>query len=127
MTTLRNKMIQQMQLKCYSSRTIKTYTKSIIALAVYYNQSPDLLTNEQIRQYILYLLTEKKLSKSWLNQFISALKILFCDILKKEWSGMDIPRPRREIKLPIVLAREEVKKLIDVTVNLKHRAILTLT
>lgn len=127
MTTLRNKMIQQMQLKGYSSRTIKTYTKSIIALAVYYNQSPDLLTNEQIRQYILYLLTEKKLSKSWLNQFISALKILFCDILKKEWSGIDIPRPRREIKLPIVLAREEVKKLIDVTVNLKHRAILTLT
>ena len=62
-----------------------------------------------------------------MNQFVSALKILFCEILKREWNHLDIPRTRREKKLPVVLAREEVKKLIDVTINLKHRAILTLT
>ena len=117
MSTLRNKMIQQMQLKGYSSRTIETYTKSIIALAVYYNKSPDLLTTEQIRQYIQYHLTEKKLSKSWLNQFISAWKILFCQVLRKEWSHLDIPRPRRERKLPVILSKEEVSQLINVTAN----------
>ena len=127
MSTLRNKMLQQLQLKGYSSNTIETYISCIAALANYYHASPDLLTTEQIRGYIQYHLTEKKLSKSWLNQLISALKILFCDVLKREWSGKDIPRPRREKKLPVVLAREEVKKLIDVTINLKHRAILTLT
>lgn len=127
MSTLRNKMLQQMQLKGYSNNTIETYIDCIAALAKYYKISPDLITTEQIRGYIQYHLTEKKLSKSWLNQLISALKILFCDVLKKEWSGKDIPRPRREKKLPVVLAREEVKKLIDVTINLKHRAILTLT
>ncbi|TAL59516.1 MAG: hypothetical protein EPN85_09210 [Bacteroidetes bacterium] len=126
MSTLRNKMLQQLQLKGYSSNTIETYIGCIAALAKYYNTSPDLLTTEQIRTYIQYHLTGKNLSKSWLNQLISALKILFCDVLKKEWSGKDIPRPRREKKLPVVLAREEVKKLIDVTINLKHRAILTL-
>lgn len=127
MSTLRNKMILQMQIKGYSSRTVITYTKSILALAVHYNTSPDLLTTQQIRAYIHYRLIEKRVSKSWVNQFVSALKILFCDVLKREWKQMDIPRPRREKKLPVVLAREEVKKLIDVTINLKHRAILTLT
>lgn len=120
-------MLQQLQLKGYSSNTIETYISCIAALANYYKTSPDLLTTEQIRAYIQYHLTEKKLSKSWLNQLVSALKILFCDVLKKEWNGKDIPRPRKENKLPVVLAREEVKKLIDVTINLKHRAILTLT
>jgi site-specific recombinase XerD len=127
MSTLQNQMILQMQIKGYSSRTIETYTKCILSLALHYNTSPELLSTEQIRHYIHYRLTEKNVSKSWQNQFVSALKILFCEILKREWTDMDIPRPRREKKLPVVLAREEVKKLLDVTINLKHRAILTLT
>ena len=89
MTTLRNKFIMQMQMKGYSNSSIRSYTAAIIALANFYKTSPDLLSTEQIRQYIYQRLTEKK--------------------------------------LPVVLAREEVKKLIDVTINLKHRAILTLT
>lgn len=127
MNTLRNKMILQMQIKGHSSRTVNTYTKCILALAVHYNTSPDLLTTEQIRQYIHFRLIEKSISKSWLNQFISALKILFCDVLKREWKHLDIPRPRREKKLPVVLAKEEVSQIINVTANLKHRAILMLT
>lgn len=127
MNTLRNKMILQMQIKGHSSRTINTYIKCILAIAVNYNTSPDLLTTEQIRQYIHYRLTEKKVSRSWQNQFISALKILYCDVLKREWGHLDIPRPRREKKLSVVLSKEEVRQLIKVTANLKHRAILMLT
>jgi len=117
----------QMQLKGHSKRTINIYTKSILALALHYNTSPDLLTPEQIRQYIHYRIIERKVCKSWQNQFISALKILFCDVLKREWKHLDIPTPRQSIKLPVVLAREEVKGLIDGTLNLKHRALLALT
>lgn len=127
MTTLRNKLIMQMQMKGYSKSTVRNYTEALAALANFYKTSPDLLTTEQIRKYIHCRLTEKGVSKSWVNQFVSALKILFCEVLKREWNHLDIPRPRREKKLPVVLAREEVKKLIDVTINLKHRAILTLT
>lgn len=127
MSTLRNKMIQQMQLKGYSSRTIENYTKSIIGLAKYYKTAPDLLSQQQIRDYIQYHLIEKKLSKVWCNQLVSALKILFCEILKREWNHTDIPRPRREKKLPVVLSKEEVGKLFSRTGNLKHRAILILT
>ena len=127
MKTLRNKMIQQMQLKCYSQRTINSYIFSLIQLTKYYNTSPDALSVEQIRDFLHHMITEKKLSKSWLNQTVSALKILFCDVLQREWNPMDIPRSRRETKLPVVLSRDEVSRLIQVTTNLKHRSILMLT
>lgn len=127
MNTLRNKMIQQMQLKGYSRRTIESYTKSIVSLANYYKTGPDLLSQGQIRDYIQYHIVEKKISKVWCNQLISALKILFCEVLKREWSHADIPRPRREKKLPVVLSKEEIGKLFSCTANLKHRAIITLT
>jgi site-specific recombinase XerD len=127
MSTLRNKMIQQMQLKGYSPNTIRSYIANLLSLAKHYNASPDLLTVEQIRNYFHYMLTEKKQSKTWMNQSVSALKILFCQVLKREWNPLDIPRAKREIKLPVVLAREEVKNLFNATANFKHRAIFMLT
>jgi site-specific recombinase XerD len=127
MKTLREQMIQQMQLRGYSQSTIETYIESILSLSKYHNTSPDLLSIEQIRNYIQHGLVKKKLSKSWLNQTISALKILFCDVLKREWNNIDIPRPRREVKLPVVLARDEVTKILNVTRNLKHKAFLIIT
>jgi site-specific recombinase XerD len=62
-----------------------------------------------------------------MNQIISALKILFRDVLKREWNNIDIPRPRREKKLPVVLSKEEVKKIINAHRNIKHRAFLMIT
>ncbi len=127
MSTLRNKMIQQMQLKGYGNRTIKTYIDCIQSLSKHYKSSPDLLTTDQIRQYIHFNLTEKKLSKSWANQTISALKILFCQVLKREWNSVDIPRVRREKKLPVVFAKEEVGMILGSLRNIKHKALLMLT
>jgi site-specific recombinase XerD len=127
MSELRTKMIQQMQLKGYSQRTISTYIDCIASLSKYFKTPPDLLTAEQIREYILYCLNEKKLSKSWLNQTISAIKILHCQILRREWDHISIPRPRRERKLPVVLSKEEVTKIINAHRNIKHRTFLIVT
>lgn len=127
MKTLRNKMIQQMQLRGYSQSTIHSYIDCLIQLSKYYNASPDLLSVEQLRDFLQYMITEKKLSKSWANQTVSALKILFCQVLKREWNRLDIPRSKHEKKLPQVLSKEEVSRIIHVTKNLKHRALLMLT
>lgn len=116
-----------MELKGYSQSTIHSYIVNLIQLSKYYNTSPDLLSIEQIRDFLQLMINEKKLSKSWLNQTVSALKILFCDVLNREWNPLDIPRARRDKKLPVILAREEVSQIIQVTQNLKHRAILMLT
>jgi integrase/recombinase XerD len=124
MSALREKLIQQMELKGYSQRTIKCYVVCIKAMSGHYNTPPDLLSNEQIREYIQQRLVEKKLSKSWVNQMVSALKLLYVDILRREWDHIAIPRPRRERKLPVVFSREEVKMILSRTENLRHRAIL---
>ena len=116
-----------MQLKGYSERTISTYILCISLLARYYNVSPDLITTEQIRAYIQHCLVDRRLSKAWLNQTISALKILHVEILKREWNRLDIPRPRREKTLPVILSREEVQKILNAHTNIKHRAFLTIT
>lgn len=127
MKNLRIKMKQQMLLKGYSERTISTYLESITCLAKYYSTPPDLLTIEQIRDYLQHCLVDKKLSKSWLNQIISALKILFCEVLDREWNKLDLPRARRDKKLPVVFARDEVERILNSPKNIKHRAFLMLT
>lgn len=127
MKPLRKRFIQQMQLKGLSPRTIRNYVECILALAKYFNASPDLLTIVQIRDYFIYCLNIKKLSKSWMNQTISALKILFVEVLKREWNRLDIPRPRRDKKLPLILSRDEVQKILSAHTNVKHRALLTIT
>ena len=127
MSTLRNKMIQQMELKGYSKNTIQTYIECLSSLSRYWKASPDLLTVDQIREYIHYQLTEKKLSKSWMNQTIGALKILYREVLRKDWDAIGIPRPRREKKLPVVLSKEEVSRIINAPKNLRHRIFLMLT
>ncbi len=116
-----------MQLKGLSPKTIKSYVECILALALYFKASPDLLTIEQIREYFIFCLEVRKLSKSWMNQTISALKILFVEVLKREWNRLDIPRPRGEKKLPLILSSEEVLMILNAHRNIKHRALLTIT
>ncbi len=127
MTTLREKFIQQMLLKGYSQRTIRTYVSLLSGISRHYQCSPDLITINQIRDYLQENITVVKRSKSWVNQLISAIKFLYCEVLQREWSYLDIPRPRCDKKLPVVLSRAEVEKILSAHKNLKHKAILMTT
>lgn len=125
MSILRNQMIEQMQLRGFSSRTIDVYISCILQLSKFYNKSPDLLTDEEIRGYYRYQIVDKELSKSCINQSISALKLLYTQVLKREWNRLTIPRPKKPHILPQVLSMEEVRAILVALSNLKHRAILT--
>lgn len=127
MSTLRKQMIQQMQLKGRSSVTIKSYVSIIAQIAYYYRTPADLLTIDQIRDFILLNINEKQRSKSWMNMTISAVKILFCEVLKREWNRLDLPRPGVANKVPVILSKDEVQRIINSKTNVKHRAILVLT
>jgi site-specific recombinase XerD len=116
-----------MQLKGYSPKTIRSYVGMISLLALHYQTPADLLSVDQIREYIMQNITTKKRSKSWMNMIISAVKLLYCDVLKREWNYLDLPRPRRDIKVPVILSRDEVQRIIDSKANLKHKAILMIT
>ena len=127
MTPLREKLIQQMLLKGYSQRTIRTYVSLLAGLSRHYNCSPDLVSIDQIRDYLQENIVVQKRSKSWVNQLISAVKLLHCEVLHRSWSHLDIPRPLRDKQLPVVLSRTEVEHILSAHKNLKHKAILMTT
>lgn len=116
-----------MQIRNYSPRTIDNYLASVARISVYYRISPDKLTGEQIKDYLQKRIDSGKFSPSAVNQLISALRILLIDVLGRKWEEFYIKRPRREKRLPVVFSKEEIERMLDVTRNLKHKAIISLT
>ena len=113
-----------MQTRNYSPRSIDTYIHLLCDLEKYFKCSVDEVSVDQVKDFLQYSITERNLSVSYINQVISAVKILQKDVLGKEWESIRIKRPRRIKKLPVVLSKEEMKSMIETTRNLKHRTIL---
>jgi integrase/recombinase XerD len=124
MSELRQRMIDQMTLRGFSPRTHESYLEAVTGLARYYKQSPDQLSAEQIRQYLLYLERERHLAWSSLNVAVSGLRFLYFDTLKWEPVKLEIPPRTTPRRLPEILSREEVDRLISSVLNLKHRTLL---
>ena len=97
---------------------------AVTGLARYYKQSPDRLNTEQVQQYLLYLERERHLAWSSLNVAASGLRFLYFDTLKWEPVKLEIPPRTTPRRLPEVLSREEVDRLISSIPNLKHRTLL---
>ena len=126
MGRLREEMKGDLELRGLSPETQKIYLYHVTNFSRYFNRSPYHLGKREIKEYLLYLLREKKASASTVNLCYSALKFLYARTLKREWVMEKIPRLRSVKKLPVVLERQEVESLFSVMKNLKHRAILML-
>jgi site-specific recombinase XerD len=126
MTDLRNKYISYLRYRNYSAHTIKHYSYCLIQLSQYYGQSPGELTRDQFMAYLYYLVEEKQVSAVYLNQLLSAYKILISEVLRREWEEFNIRRPKLDRSLPVVLSQEEVKRVIDSISNVKHRTFISL-
>ena len=85
MTPLRQKMIEDMQLRGLSARTQETYVRVVRQLAAYYGKSPDQLSEAELRQYFLYLKNDKGAARSSCTQVLCALKFLYQHTLQREW------------------------------------------
>lgn len=120
------RLIYEMQFRNYSSRTIHTYGELMSKVEKFFNLPIDIITTQQFKDYLHRRITVDGISTSCINQYISAFKILQTDVLKREWEDIKIKRPRRTKKLPVVLSLDEIERLIAVTQNIKHRAILML-
>ena len=94
------------------------------AFARFFGKSPDVLDQEAVREYLLYLLHDRKMSAEGVNQQVSSLKFLYLTTLEMPWSDLDFPHVRRPHRLPVVLSQEEVVQFFDQVPSLKYRAAL---
>jgi integrase/recombinase XerD len=124
MTQLRQRMLEELRRRNYSAGTIRLYLRHVAEFAQHFHRSPDQLGAEDIRQYQLFLIQEKKLAWSTYNQIVCALRFFYAKTLKRAFLLQDIPFPRKEQRLPLILSREEVAKILTVPPHLKSRALL---
>ena len=116
-------MLQEMQIRNYSECSIRSYIHCLSRLSIYYNCSPDLSSIDQVKSYLHYCITEKQDAASTLNQIISAVRILFVDVLQRPWEPLKLKRPRKDKKLPVVFSKQEITAFLIAIKNLKHKAI----
>lgn len=125
MTALRQRMIEDMQLRGLSPRTQDMYARAVTQLATHYDKSPDQITEEELRQYLLYLQNEKAVATSTLSIALCGIKFFYEHTLRREWVLLDLVRPKQDQKLPVVLSVEEVRQVLDCVRRPYYRACLT--
>ena len=113
-----------MTLRRLSPKTMEAYLRAVKGLAEFHNLSPDKLDSDQILRYLQYLIVERKLAWSTVNQVFSGLCCFYRDCLGREDLGFSIPPRPRIRKLPNILSRNEVFRLIDAADNIKQHALL---
>ena len=124
MTSLRQRMLEDLQIRNYAPTTVECYIRSVAEFANHFHQSPDQLGPEQIRAWQLFLIKEKRVSQSTYIQAVCGLRFFYRNTLNRKIEIERIPLPRYEKKLPVILSKEEVKALLEAPRNLGHRAIL---
>lgn len=119
--------IETLQLKAYSLNTIVTYRNEFAQLLYFMkDNNVEELSAERLRSYFLYCTNTLRLSESTLHSRINAIKFYFEQVLKREKMFFEIPRPKKRTILPKAINQKDVKKLFEVTTNLKHNTMLKL-
>ena len=123
MTHLRQMMLEELERRNYAPRTIECYIQTVKHFSRYFKRSPDQLGPEHIRQYQTALFTKWKLAPNTVAQRLAALRFFYVKTLRKPWSVIETPYPRRRrfAHLPMVLSQEEVARLIDSALTPFHR------
>jgi integrase/recombinase XerD len=117
-------MQRDLEIKNLSSRTKRCYLDWMSRYAGHFRKPPDELGDEEIKTFLHFLLQERKVSQSAMNQAYSALKFFYETTLGMPWNGTRIPRCKQGRRLPVVLSPNEVRLILVATQNLKHLAIL---
>src|SRR6185295_11264992 len=101
MTALRRRMLEDMQLRGLSARTQEAYARAVRQLA-----------EQDLRQYFLYLANEKKVARTTATIALCGIRFFFEQTLRHEWTTLRFVRPAPEHKLPVVLSRDEVRRVL---------------
>jgi integrase/recombinase XerD len=126
MTELRRRMKEDLQLAGYSPRTVASYIDTVRVLANYYHRSPDLITEDEIRRFFLYMINERKSSASSITVYLCGIKFFYETTLQRTWHIFDLIKPLRTKRLPVVLSPDETLIILKGINNPIYRMALTI-
>jgi len=124
MSELRARMIRDMTLRGFSPRTHQAYIAAVVGLAKHYRRSPDQLTNDEVQAYLAHLLQERHRSWSTCSQAAHAFRFLYHVTLGHPRADFHVPAPKQPQKLPEILSRAEVWRLLRAPAHSRHRLLL---
>lgn len=113
MTELRKRMIEDMRLRGLTEGTQRVYVDAVKHLARHYNRSPDQLTEEEVREFFIHLTQTRKLARSTVRVHLFAIKFLCRMTLKRDWPLLSLVRVKKPKRLPVILSRQEVWRLLQ--------------
>jgi integrase/recombinase XerD len=125
MTPLRQRMIQDLQLKGYSDSTQTLYVTAVRQLCEHFGKTPGKITEDDLRDYFLHGKNVKKWSRSTSTVALCGIKFFYENTIKRPWPTLLFIRPGHEKKLPVVLSRNEVYQLLSNIRLLHYRVCLS--
>lgn len=124
MTRLRKLMLDELERRNYARSTADAYVHALKEFAAYFRRPPDQLGPKQISEFQLHLLRDLKLAPLTVRQHIAAVRFFFVHTLKRHYPPGEFRYPKNPKKLPIILSKEEVRRMIDAATTLLHRTLL---
>jgi site-specific recombinase XerD len=123
-TEIARRFLDDLQLHGFAVRTQESYMRAVRKLAYHYHKAPDKITEEELRQYFLYLKNDKKWSRASMTISICGIKFFYEHTLKQEWATFNLVRPAPDKRLPTILSREEVRLILRKVRLLRYRTCL---
>jgi integrase/recombinase XerD len=127
MSELRTRMIRDMTVRGFSPRTHEAYIQQVVGLARHYRRAPDQLSADEVQAYLAHLFQARKRSWSTCAQAAHAFRFLYHVTLGREKTAFHVPAPKQPQKLPDILSREEVWRLLRTCPHPWHRLLLATT
>ncbi len=126
MTRLRERMLDDLRLRNFSPHTQSAYVAAVARFAKHFSASPERLGPEEVRQYLLHLVHERRVAWSTYNVHLCALRFFYQTTLGRSGLLDGIPCPKEPLRLPVVLSRDEVAQFLNAATPLKSRMMLTM-
>jgi integrase/recombinase XerD len=124
MGKLHDRMQEDLLLKAYSPHTQKAYLRCARHFASHYMRSPEEMGEQEVRDFLFYLVRDRNASPATLDMYVNALKFLYNITLKRPEEVKGISHPKRPKTLPVILSPEEVLRVFAAIRSVKHKAII---
>ena len=124
-TPLRQRLLDDLQLHGLAAKTQDAYVRAVRQLAEYYHRSPEQISEEELRQYLLHLQRDRHVAASTFTIALCGLKFFYEQTLQRTWTIFDLARPAEPSRLPVVLSTAEVRLVLNAVRLQPYRVCLT--